>query len=79
MLRGALPGHNVQHNDASQDALLHGQSDHSVHGHLLPHHSHILPALRQWREGKRRPSIVHIDHCYHTYQFARDDVLFRCL
>ena len=46
MLRGALFGHNIQHNDAPQDAFLHGEPHHPVHGHLLPHHSHLLPPVR---------------------------------
>ena len=53
MLRGALSGHHVQYNDAPQDAFLHGQSHHPVHGHLFPHHPHLLPPVRLRRKGTR--------------------------
>ena len=52
MLRGALPRHHFQRDDAAQDALLHRQPHHPLHGHLLPHRARVLPALRQWREGE---------------------------
>lgn len=51
MLRGALSRHRVQHHPAPQDPLLHGESDNTVRGHILPVGSGILPAERQRREG----------------------------
>lgn len=51
MLRGALPRHRVQHHSAPQDPLLHGESDNTVRGHILPVGAGVLPAERQRREG----------------------------
>jgi len=51
MLRGALPRHRVQHHPAPQDPLLHGESDNTVRGHILPVGAGVLPAERQRREG----------------------------
>ena len=52
LLRRAVPGHHVQHHDAPQDPLLHREHYHPLHGHLLPHCTHFLPALGQRREGE---------------------------
>ena len=52
LLRRALFRHHVQHHDAPQNAVLHRQPHHPLHGHLLPDYSDILPALRFRREGK---------------------------
>lgn len=51
MLRGTLSRHRVQHHPAPQDPLLHGESDNTVRGHILPIGAGILPAERQRREG----------------------------
>lgn len=62
VLRRAVPGHNVQHHDAAQDAVLHGEPDHPVHGHLVPHRAGVLPALGQRREGLAlhlHPALAH--------------------
>jgi hypothetical protein len=36
---------------SKEDAVLHCEPDHPLHGHLLPHRPCLLPTLRQWREG----------------------------
>lgn len=62
MLRRAVPGHNVQHHDAAQDAVLHRELDHPVHGHLVPDGASVLPALGQRREGLAlhlHPALAH--------------------
>lgn len=51
VLRRTVSGHHVQYYHAPQDAVLHGQHHHSVHGHLVPDGAHVLPAVRQRREG----------------------------
>lgn len=51
LLRRTIPGHHVQHHDASQDSLLHRESHYPLHGHLLSHCASILFAIRQRREG----------------------------
>ena len=51
VLRRALSRHNIQHNDAPQDTVLHRQPDHPVHRHHLPNGARILPALRLRRKG----------------------------
>ena len=52
LLWWAVLGHNVQHYHAAQDAVLHRQLDHPLHGNLLLNSPHLLPAIRQWGEGK---------------------------
>lgn len=52
MLRRAVFGHHFQHNDAEENALLHGEHYHTVHGNLIPHRTHVLPAVGQWRKSK---------------------------
>ena len=47
----ALPGHHLQHHNAEEDAVLHSQSDHPLHGHLLPHYPCVLSSLWQRGEG----------------------------
>ena len=42
----------IQHYNETEDALLHRQLDHPLHGHLLPNGPHLLLAIWQWREGK---------------------------
>ncbi|GFW92134.1 uncharacterized protein TNCV_3540201 [Trichonephila clavipes] len=49
-----LPSH------APQDALLHGQPHYSVHGHILPDGTSLLPALGLW--GKS--ILVHLDPAF---------------
>ena len=51
MLRGTLSRHRVLHHPAPQDPLLHGESDNTVRGHILPIGAGILLAERQRREG----------------------------
>jgi hypothetical protein len=55
LLRRTVPGHHVQHHDASQDSLLHREHHYTMHGHLLSHCAHLLPAVRQRREGEFTP------------------------
>lgn len=50
LLRGAVSGHSVQPDAPPEDALLHGQPDHTLRGHLVPVRSGLLPAQRLWRE-----------------------------
>ena len=52
LLRWTVPGHHVQHHDAPQDSLLHREHHYPLHGHLLPHCTHLLPAIWQRREGE---------------------------
>ena len=51
LLWRALPGHHLQHHDAEEDAVLHSQPDHPLHGHLLPHCPRVLSSLWQRGEG----------------------------
>lgn len=51
VLRGAVPGHHVFLNVATQNALLHGEPDNPLRGHLVPLGAGVLPAERQWRKG----------------------------
>ena len=37
----------------AQDTFLHCQSHNPLHGHILPNHPGLLPAIRQWGEGKQ--------------------------
>lgn len=62
LLRGAVPGHNLQHNAAPQDALLYRELDHPVRRHLVPVHSRVLSALRLGRESVAvhlHPALAH--------------------
>lgn len=58
MLRRTVLGHYVQHHHATKDALLHGQHNHSVHGHLVPDGAHILFAIGQRRKGNTGHDLV---------------------
>lgn len=51
VLRGAVLGHILQHNAATEDALLHGEPDHTVRGHIVPVRAGVLLAVRVRREG----------------------------
>ena len=53
LLWWAILGHNVQHYHAAEDAVLHRQLDHPLHGNLLLNSPHLLSAIRQWGEGKQ--------------------------
>lgn len=50
LLRGALSGHRVQSDAEAEDALLHGQSDHTMRRHIIPVRAGILSAQRLGRE-----------------------------
>lgn len=51
VLRGTVPGHILQHHAQAEDAVLHGQPDHTVRGHIVPVRVGVLPAVRVRREG----------------------------
>lgn len=51
VLRGTVPGHILQHHAQAEDAVLHGEPDHTVRGHIVPVRTGVLPAVRVWREG----------------------------
>lgn len=46
VLRRAVLGHNVQHHDAQEDVILHGEPHHPVHGDLVPDGARLLSAFR---------------------------------
>jgi len=52
VLRRTVLGHHVQHNHAEENAFLHGEHHHTVHGHLVPHRLDVLFAVGQRRKGK---------------------------
>ena len=66
LLWRALPGHHLQHHDAEEDAVLHSQPDHPLHGHLLPHSPRVLSPLWQRGEGIISINTLHIS-TWHIY------------
>lgn len=57
LLRGTVPGHILQHHASKENAVLHGQLDHTVRGHIVLVRVGVLPAV-----GVRRKGIaLHID------------------
>lgn len=63
LLRGALPGHHLQHHAAQEDALLHRQPDHPLCGHLVPLGVGVLPSFRLRREGLPLHLDPALSHC----------------
>lgn len=57
LLRGTVPGHIFLHHAPAKDAVLHGQPDHTVRGHIISVRVGLLSAFRVRREG----IAVHID------------------
>jgi len=53
VLRRTVLGHHVQHHHAEENAVLHGEFDHTVHGHIVSHDTRVLPAVGQQRKGER--------------------------
>ena len=59
----ALLGHNLQHHDEKENAVLHSEPNHPVHGNLLSNCAHLLLTLRQWREGNySTPSLFQLSY-----------------
>jgi len=57
VLRGTISGHILQHHPPEEDAVLHGEPDHTVRGNIVLVRASVLPAVRVRREGVA----VHID------------------
>ena len=51
MLLRTLPRHHFQHHHAKKNPVPYSQPHYSLRGHLLPHGSSFLPAIRQRREN----------------------------
>lgn len=52
LLRRAVLRHNVQHHHAEKNAVLHGEPHHTLHGHIFPHDTRVLPAVGQQRKSE---------------------------
>jgi len=60
LLRRTVPGHILQHHAQEENAVLHGQPDHTVRGHIVPVCAGVLPAIRVRRES----ITLHIDTAF---------------
>lgn len=57
VLRRTVSRHILQHHAQEKNAILHGELDHTVRGHIVFVRAGVLSAVRIWREGVA----LHID------------------